>query len=97
MPAAFKSDPDRYRAAAEAIRRGTAAMPRGLAPDVDDTEGEDDPPEGRRLLERHYRRERNAAKVAAKKRKVLAETAVWSARLRRPRGARPAGGAAGAR
>ena len=97
MPAAFKSDPDRYRAAAEAIRRGTAAMPRGLAPYVDDTEGEDDPPEGRRLLERHYRRERNAAKVAAKKRKVLAETAVWSARLRRPRGARPAGGAAGAR
>lgn len=70
--AAFKADPERYRCAAATIREG-AAGPVGPVPDVDETEGEEEPSEGRLLLARHYRRERNAAKVAGKKAKVLRE------------------------
>jgi 5-methylcytosine-specific restriction protein A len=70
--AEFKADPERFRRIAQAIH-ATARTGPVRVPDVDETEGEQDPPEGRQVLVQHYRRERNPAKVKAKKEKVLAE------------------------
>ena len=72
MLAAFKANPERFRRIAQGLRTTAGTRPVRV-PDVDETEGEQDPPEGRQVLVQHYRRERNPAKVKAKKQKVLAE------------------------